>query len=298
MTGFENVVGTAGGDSITGNALANILVGGGGADTINGGAGNDTLSGGAGGNDVLNGDAGNDTFLYTFGDGADFSYDGGNDVDTVQMTGTAAANTITAIWNGSSITGLNGIALANIEVINADLLGGTDTLSYQGTLAAFPVSVNLANGTASGFSSISNIENVTGGTGSDTLIGSDGDNTLNGGAGNGADTLDGGAGVDTLLGGGGADTLIGGSGDDTMTGGAGNDTFVFEAGFGADTITDFAQGPNPQDTLDITALGVVDFNTEVAIAQSGTSVVVTINGETITLLNETAATITQADFVF
>ena len=49
-------------------------------------------------------------------------------------------------------------------------MGGTDTLTYAGTTA--DVTVNLATGTASGFASIAGIENVTGGSGNDTLTGS------------------------------------------------------------------------------------------------------------------------------
>ena len=45
------------------------------------------------------------------------------------------------------------------------------------------------------------------------------------------------------MGGAGNDTLDGGAGNDTLAGGAGNDIFRFLAGFGQDTITDFAAGP-------------------------------------------------------
>ena len=52
--------------------------------------------------------------------------------------------------------------MTGVEAINADLLGGTDTLTYAGSTAG--VTVNLATGTASGFASITGIENVTGGS--------------------------------------------------------------------------------------------------------------------------------------
>ncbi|HZF70559.1 M10 family metallopeptidase, partial [Sulfuricurvum sp.] len=60
------------------------------------------------------------------------------------------------------------------------------------------------------------IENTTGGSGADTLIGNNINNTLIGNAGN-----------DTLYGGDGDDTLNGGSGDDTMDGGTGIDTVSY-----------------------------------------------------------------------
>ena len=56
---------------------------------------------------------------------------------------------------------------------------------------------------------------------------------------------------DSLDGGVGDDTLIGGEGNDTLTGGEGADTFVFGAGHGNDTITDFDVD---NDTIDISGL--------------------------------------------
>lgn len=55
----------------------------------------------------------------------------------------------------------------------------------------------------------------------------------------GNDVLNGGAGNDTIDGNGGNDTITGGLDDDVLTGGEGFDTFVFGAGDGNDTITDF-----------------------------------------------------------
>jgi Ca2+-binding RTX toxin-like protein len=77
--------------------------------------------------------------------------------------------------------------------------------------------------------------------------GTGGNDTIN--ASNDADTIDGLGGNDTINANGGADTLIGGTGNDTLTGGTGNDVFVFGAGFGQDTITDFAAGPGVGDVI-------------------------------------------------
>lgn len=299
LSGVEGVVGSFGIDTLTGDGGANMLDGGNGGDTLNGGGGNDTLIGGAGG-DTINGDAGDDLIVYTFGDGTDVIYDGGANTDTVRVNGTAATNNLTVIYNGSTITSFQGIALVNVEALSADLAGGNDRLSYAGTLAAFGVSVDLLAGTASGFSTLANIENVTGGSGNDTILGNDGDNDLNGGANGGADTLNGRGGVDNLVGGAGNDILIGGAGNDTMNGGANADTFAFSAGFGADTITGFDANPvGGQDLLDISALGITaaTFAANVSIAQVGGTVVVTIGGDTITLLATTLANVTIADFL-
>ncbi|NOT13936.1 MAG: heme peroxidase [Methylococcaceae bacterium] len=224
VTNIENVTGHAGIDTFTGDGNANILNGVGGVDTLNGAAGSDVLVGGLG-NDILNGDAGNDTFNYTFGDGAD-AVNGGVDVDTLNITGTAVANTLDVVFNGTALTSFEGGTVLNVEAVTADLLDGTDTLTYAGTLAAASLFVNLAIGSASGFSMISNIENVTGGDGNDELTGNLNANTLNGGAGN--DLLNGGAGIDILNGGAGNDRFIAtilGDDNDSYSGGANIDTY-------------------------------------------------------------------------
>lgn len=79
---------------------------------------------------------------------------------------------------------------------------------------------------------LNSIENVTGTTFNDTLVGS--------------------AGVNNLKGGAGKDTLTGGAGIDILTGGAGADTFAYKGRTeGRDTITDFRIG----DTFNISASG-------------------------------------------
>ncbi|MGO3642186.1 MAG: calcium-binding protein [Psychrobacter sp.] len=70
-----------------------------------------------------------------------------------------------------------------------------------------------------------------------TVTGTDEDNELTGWSSN--DILIGGAGNDTLNGGSGYDTLIGGTGNDTLNGGDfEKDTYIFQAGYGQDTIND------------------------------------------------------------
>ncbi|WP_265575880.1 beta strand repeat-containing protein [Bradyrhizobium sp. WBAH23] len=164
-------------------------------DVLTGGSGNNTLQG-LRGNDSLNGGDGNDNFLYQVGDGAD-RMDGGKGADTLTITGTAGADTIHVIVSGSgSIIGLEGGTVTNVEKVTLDLLGGTDTLSYAGTNSS--VSVNLLSpATATGFNSISGVENVTGGSGNDNLTGNSTGNAI-----------DGGAGADTLFGGGGSDNFV------------------------------------------------------------------------------------------
>src|SRR6185436_5986697 len=103
-----------------------------------------------------------------------------------------------------------------------------------------------ATSAQTGTDTLTGIENVTGGSGDDTISSNGNSNRLDGGAGN-----------DTLSAGGSADVVIGGSGNDTLTGGTGNDTFVFAAGFGHDIIVDFDAAPaGGQDLIDLSALGI------------------------------------------
>ncbi len=196
------IIGTTAAETLTGTAFDDDISGLAGNDTINALAGDDLITGGTG-NDTLNGGDGNDTFTDTLGDGAD-TVNGGAGTDTLNIIGTAAAETLTVVFNGTALTSVAGGTVTGVEAVTANLAGGTDTLNYGATTAA--VTVNLTSGSASGFATIANIENVTGGAGNDTLTGSAGANALTGGAGDdrfiatvndGNDTYTGGAGTDT-----------------------------------------------------------------------------------------------------
>ncbi|MCH1439362.1 MAG: DUF4347 domain-containing protein, partial [Rubripirellula sp.] len=109
-------------------------------------------------------------------------------------------------------------------------IGGTattDTLDY--TYFDEQVVVDLGSQEASGFSSLTEIENITGGDASDTLTGDDGSNTIKGGK--DSDTISGAGGADDLYGDDNADTFIFEDewGDDAVDGGAGDDTLDFTA---------------------------------------------------------------------
>jgi hypothetical protein len=101
--------------------------------------------------------------------------------------------------------------------------GGGDWLDYS--LFTTPVSVNLTSGVASrvggaAAGKISQIQNVTGGSGSDILVGSSLGNILIGAGGN--DNLFSGAGRSVLIGGTGGDMIKGGGASDLLLGGTTN----------------------------------------------------------------------------
>jgi serralysin len=157
--------------------------------------------------------------------------------------------------------------------------GGTDQIIYSGRndaridLTAATLDYSPTGGgvlsfvdTVKGGYTIANgvvIENATGGSGNDVLIGNAAANVLRGN--NGADKLFGRDGADQLDGGGGNDLLDGGAGADTMTGGKGGDTFVVD---GSDILTDFKSG---EDNIQLAAAGISSFSWIGSNAFSGTA---------------------------
>ena len=256
-TNLENLTLTGSAATGGGNEEANVITGNSGSNTLSGFFGDDTLIGNDG-NDVLNGGpgldsvqggAGADTINYAIGDGNGV-IDGGADADTLSVTDGAAEAILDASFDGSALTGLSGNGLTSVENVNANMGGGVDWLFYAAASAA--VTVNLATGAASGFSSIAGVERVIGGNNNDVLTGDGLDNRLDGGAGD--DALAGGGGVDTLIGGDGADVIAGGLANDSLLGGNGADAFSWIVGDGRDTI----DGGADTDTFNATGVGVAE----------------------------------------
>ena len=165
--------------------------------------------------------------------------DGYGDTDTIsghvrEIRGSDFTDTIIGSGNDESFIGR-----AGNDTIDGG--GGWDRLRLDRTCCVTGnIAVDLAAGTATGtwngeaFSyRISNIEEVRGGPGDDTLRGNSGGNTLRGYAGD--------------------DTLQGGAGDDRLYGGDGDDVFVFERGHGEDNIADFTNG---EDVILLRGLGL------------------------------------------
>lgn len=274
---IENAKGGSGNDAISGNQANNTLSGNGGNDKLYGLGGKDILSGGVG-KDTLDGGSGNDILLG--GAGADRLIGGtGNDTasyssaragvvaslakpsintndaagDTYSsvenFSGSAYADKLTGNGSANRLTGgkgndtLDGGAGKDILIggSGADrLVGGkgTDTASYETAskgVTASLLSPSSNTNDAKG-DTYSSIENLSGTAFADKLTGNSADNRLAGGGGN-----------DVLKAAGGADILDGGRGSDTLTGGPGSDTFVFQKGYGKDTILDFKDGTDQID---------------------------------------------------
>lgn len=114
----------------------------------------------------------------------------------------------------------------------------------------------------------------------------------------GNDTLDGLGGNDKLIGNIGNDRLIGGLGNDRMTGGTGTDTFIFAAGDGSDTITDFKAFGRGHDLIDLSGHEGVSSFGDLVISRSGSSVRVEVGEDTILLQHVSLARIDADDFLF
>lgn len=207
----------SGNDTLYGDEFANRLSSGGGSDTLYGGLGDDTVEGGDG----------IDLLTYS-GSTADITVDLGNSGPQATGEGLLTVSGIENVNGGDGNDSLTGDAGNNIligddgnDTLNGGLgddtlIGGfnpsADTASYAGIAVNVTVDLRLQNGeiqnTGAGNDRLTDIENLTGGSGNDVLIGASDANVLEGGLGN--------------------DTLFGSSGDDTLDGGSGFDFARFE----------------------------------------------------------------------
>jgi len=165
----------------------------------------------------------------------------GNDT----LRGSRGIDVIHAMAGDDTILGLQGQ-----DIICGG--AGVDTVSYAGQSAPARAYVGEID-PQSGVSDLiaADVENLTGGSGPDLLIGGDGATRLEGGGGD--DVLNGGPGPDALFGGGGDDTLVGDDGNDALYGGGGDD--VLRGGDGVDKMdggfdADFVAGGPGIDTVD------------------------------------------------
>ncbi|MEM9669167.1 MAG: CHRD domain-containing protein [Pseudomonadota bacterium] len=268
LTSIENLTGSnAGDDSLSGNSGTNILNGNGGSDSLFGEGGDDTL----------------------VTDGIDTILDGGEGIDTIDLSNISEGVTIdldtntpqpgpasqdglltvgentTDIIDVENVIGTDGddIILGNNEINILDGGAGNDAIhSFAGAdtiiggegidtalFTAGPGVVLDLDDNGDGVASV----NAPDGATLDSVFGFENINGSNnaGSPNGGADVLSGNSGTNVLNGQVGDDTLDGEGGDDTLIGGLGNDTLI--GGEGIDT-ADFSDIDVPI-TLDIDADG-------------------------------------------
>ncbi|MBD3753416.1 MAG: calcium-binding protein, partial [Micrococcales bacterium] len=246
--GADVLQGGSGADALNGGADDDTLTGGGGADAIDGGTGTDTavyvgmrsaytitVSGGV---TTIVGPDGTDTVSNVerlqFSDGL---YDAtgaplptgpiNGTANADSLMGTAAANVINCLGGDDNLAGFGGDDTLNggdgDDMLNggegSDALNGgdgVDTANYTTSATGVEVYMDLGvswDGTSTDF--LNSIENVSGSSHSDYLVGNAGANELSGESGD--DFLYGMAGDDLLIGGTGVDRLVGGDGTDTIS---------------------------------------------------------------------------------
>ena len=286
----DDLVKTYGGnDVIHGEDGDDVILAGSGDDILYGGAGDDTLQGAAG-TDEIYGQGGRDTIQVEIGGvvrpaandagesvdppgelanapmEADI-VDGGADVDTLEILGTAYRDEMTITQVGDPLDrvfevhtvstndgeGENDVSGAveefknwfqledSVETITVSGLEGSDSITASGE---FNVNhLTLDGGEGDDTLKLENASNnplddelaqntLLGGLGDDRLLGSVENDILEGGAGN--DYLFGGGGDDVIFGGAGVDSLDGGTGDDTLDGGGDGD--FIDGGDGEDVL--------------------------------------------------------------
>jgi Ca2+-binding RTX toxin-like protein len=199
---FEQVVGSAHGDTLTGGPAADTLDGAAGPDTLSGAGGNDTLIG-AGGTDQLAGGPGADTASY-LGHKAPVTAS----LDGLANDGAAGENDLIAADVENLTGGLGGDTLYGNSSPNH--LRGDPSGNWLSMAGGDDVIYTGGGGDA-----------VYGRGGDDTVYGSWGHDFVYGGYGN--DAISGGANEDALFGEQGSDTLHGDGGFDELDGGPQSD---------------------------------------------------------------------------
>ncbi len=244
LSNFENLSGSAFGDTLLGDGNVNVLFGSGGDDTLDGVGGADTLDGGSG-QDTLIAGAGDDVL------------DGGSGFDRAVFDASGGAVTISVSVEGdvsatNTLTGTDTL----IDIERVDASDSADDLDLSGHGAAIDLYGFAGNDT------------LTGGDGSDLLVGGDGD-----------DTLTGGDGFDRLIGGKGSDLFIVDA-DDTVVG-EGSNLVVYSEEFGdsswskyeSSVTADAAIAPDGSETADLLtpdASGNADLSLLPSLTETGT----------------------------
>ncbi len=229
-----------------------------GNDSITGSSWDETFLGNQG-NDYLRGNDGADTYVYASGHG--------NDEIDDQSSSTTQIDTL-------KLTDLNpgDLTLSRVGdhlMIGIDSTGATIKVDYQfySQTANWGIEkIEFANNTSWDIAAINTNAWIRGTGGNDTISGTSW-----------------------------SDTIAGGAGNDALSGGSGDDTFVFRAGLGQDTVTDFTAG---HDVLEFRDGIFADAAAALAAAStSGSDTIITIDATTSVLLQNVAlANLHAGDF--
>lgn len=251
------LVPTESANNLYGYASDDTIAALGGNDTVYGYGGNDRLIGGLG-NDTLDGGEGSDIYVFNLGDGQ----------DTIQNYD-ASASRVDAIEFGVGIEPENVLARRDGQSLVLTINGTDDKITISNYFLQDAAShyrleeVRFADGTAWNIELVKALVQVPT-EGADKIYGYEINDTLTGAGGN-----------DTLYGNGGNDVLTGGGGNDALDGGTGSDAYVFNAGDGQDTISNYDSGNGRVDML---LFGQTIDPANVTVRRINNHLVLTING--------------------
>jgi Ca2+-binding RTX toxin-like protein len=255
------------------------------------------------GNDLLIGSNAADSLQGSFGDdelrglGGNDVLAGGGDDDT--LNGGAGDDSL--FGDGGNDTAI--FATASNVIVDLDTGDASSSGLGDDTISDIE---NVTTGSGDDFIDGSNLANfIRAGGGSDFILAFEGADTVYGdngadfiGGGEGSDTLYGGAGADFLNGeedhdivdgGGGADEIFGGDGIDLLVGGGAADTFVFQpddSGVGTgnrDFVADFSKAQN--DKIDLNIFDDLDFIGETGFSAPDQVRFFHSNGNTVIAIN-------------
>ncbi len=289
--GDDTISGGAGNDTLVGGIGDDVLYGNADNDILSGGAGDDWLKGQAGvdiyrfnlgdGHDTI--DAYDEStsnenradriiFGADISDaGIDVSRDGNDLIFTITSTGESVRVTMQFYdWEIGHFRSAIGFVefedsgtVWNRDDFNALIMATSDgDDSVYGFDTDDLIDGGLGNDVIGGEGGN---DQLIGGPGDDQLWGGTGNDNISGGPGGdfaqgqqGDDILDGGSGDDGLFGNEGDDVLVGGAGNDYLQGGDGHDYYVFNPGFGYDTVYNFDLSSGRVDTLEFTGIQYFD----------------------------------------
>jgi Ca2+-binding RTX toxin-like protein len=237
----ETLLGGAGDDLLSAGAGANSLAGGDGDDSLVSNRGDDTLFGGLG-NDLFRINPGPDPVVVDPGgfNTLDFSIaalpvninlglDSGQvqDVDSAndQVSLNGQFDGLIASPKGGNITANDGNDLIYATTGNTTITGGAGSDSLVGGSGNDIIYATTGNTTITGGSGS---ESLVGGSGNDIIYSTTGNTTITGGSGH--ETLVGGQGNDIIYSTTGNTTITGGSGSESLVGGSGNDIIYSTTG--------------------------------------------------------------------
>jgi hypothetical protein len=209
---------------------------------------------------------------YLGDDGETVSFALGSPADNTTIYGGKGADTLYA-WEGALtfyvgggndvLDGLDPIIAATTSIVS------TNTVSFAEATSGVTVDLGVTGPQNTGFGqvTITRFQNLSGSAFNDHLIGDANNNVIDGGGGN-----------------------------DILTGGGGADTFVYRAGYGNDTITDFSTLVG--DVIDVSSVANLYQWSDVLadMAQVGADTVITIGSGSLRLQGVLETNLTAANF--